>query len=117
MLDVRVFGVEAAGTTFRVGGGNIVPPPPISLHEPSRFRVFLEDISEVAQRRQLPLNERVSPRSRAPSESSKMRYVRVRLPPPPPETHEFSKDLPFPPFPVSRISPYPCTGVACSRRR
>jgi hypothetical protein len=49
MLHVRVFGVEAAGTTDRAGGGNIVPPPPISLHEPSRFRVFLEDISEVGE--------------------------------------------------------------------
>lgn len=76
--------MEAAGTTHRAGGGNIVPPPPISLHEPSRLPVFLEDVSEVSERRQLPPRERVNPRSRAPSISSRSRYVRVRLPPPPP---------------------------------
>ena len=76
--------VEAAGTTYRAGGGNIVPPPPISLQEPGRFLVFLEDVSEVSERRQLPPSERISPRSRAPSISSRSRYVRVRLPPPPP---------------------------------
>jgi hypothetical protein len=27
------------------GGGSIVPPSPISLQEPGRFRVFLEDVS------------------------------------------------------------------------
>jgi hypothetical protein len=41
--------VEVAGTTYRAGGGNIVPPPPISLQEPGRFRVFLEDVSEVSE--------------------------------------------------------------------
>jgi hypothetical protein len=75
--------VEAAGTTYRAGGGSTVPPPPISLQEPSRFRVFLEDVSEVSERWQLPPRERVSPRSRAPSISSRSRHVRVRLPPPP----------------------------------
>ena len=50
-----------------VGGGSIVPPPPISLHEHGRLRVFLEDISEVGEPLQLPPRERVSPRSRAPS--------------------------------------------------
>ena len=42
-------------------GGNIVPPPPISLQEPSRFRVFLEDASEVNKQPQPPSSERVSP--------------------------------------------------------
>src|SRR5438552_2659144 len=44
------------------GGGSIVPPPPISLQEPGRFRVLLEDVSEVSERRQLPPRERVNPR-------------------------------------------------------
>ena len=61
--------VEAAGTTYRVGGGSIVPPPPISLHEPGRFVVFHENVSEVSERQQ-PRKERVSPRSHAPSISS-----------------------------------------------
>ena len=75
--------LEAAGTTYRVSGGNIVPPPPISLQEVGRFRVFCADVSEVSQRPQLLPRERVSPRSRAPSISSQSRPFRVRLPPPP----------------------------------
>ena len=46
--------------------------------------MFPEDVREVNEGRQLLPNERVSPRSRAPSISSRSRYVRVRLPPPPP---------------------------------
>jgi hypothetical protein len=68
---------------FAPAAGTSSPPPPISLQKQGRFQVFLEDVSEAAERRQLPLNERVSPRSRAPSISSRSRYVRVRLPPPP----------------------------------
>lgn len=76
--------VEAAGRSYRAGGGSIVSPPPTCLHEPGRFRVFLEDVSEVSERPQPPPRERVSPRSRAPSISSRSRRFRVRLPPPPP---------------------------------
>jgi putative endonuclease len=46
--------------------------------------VFPEDISGVSEQWQLPPEERVSPRSRAPSISSRSHHVRVRLPPPPP---------------------------------
>jgi hypothetical protein len=73
------------------GGGNTGPPPPISLQEQGRFLVFLEDIGEVGNPQQPPRRERVSPRSRAPSERSKMRYVRVQLPPPPPLTRPLSR--------------------------
>ena len=45
-------------------------PPLISLQEQGRFLVFLENVSEVSERRQLPPTERVSPRSRTPSLSS-----------------------------------------------
>ena len=50
-------------------GGTDVPPPPISLQERGRFRVSAEDVSELGERRQVPPNERVIARSRAPSMS------------------------------------------------
>ena len=57
--------MEAAGTTYRAGGGSSVPPPPISLQEPGRFRVFLEDPSEVGERRQLHGENALVQKSRA----------------------------------------------------
>jgi hypothetical protein len=66
------------------------PPPPISLQEAGRFRVYLEDVSGVSERRQLPTSERVSQKSRAtkqfiiaprsrstPAASTTSRYARI----------------------------------------
>lgn len=83
----QIGSVEAAGMTFRahtaISGGNAkqpFPPPPLSLQEDGRNRVFSGDASGGDKRRKLSGLKRVRPRSHAPPIGCTVAKTRVQLP-------------------------------------